>query len=187
MPAPAPAPAPTPSMPEPPTGEENPMMNNEMPPMDEPMPGDSMNGSVDMDSNEEGDDKKKEIQKLAGELSELLHTYNEENGEDEELNKYVKGMIDAQTDGKEDSEDDDEMNMDSDENMEADDMEMEEPQEKPDEKMPKMEGRKLTKKQLREEFADLNQKDKFKELRVDKKRSQKNVKPNNPFTPPKFN
>ena len=195
------APTPEPSMPEPPMGgapeggmdmgNENPMGGqSEMPepPMDEP----SMDGAPEGgEENFEGDDKKKEIQKLAGELSELLHTYNEENGEDEELNKYVKGMIEAQTDGE--GEDDEEMpedeGMKGEDDMEEEPMEDTPPQPEEDSQpeAPKMEGRRLTKKQLREEFADMAKKEKdVDNLRLDKK-INKNASKNSPFTPPKFN
>ena len=180
--------------PEAPMGGQAPDMGGEVPPMDDAMPDTPMDSPEGMDNAEGGDDKKKEIQKLAGELSELLHTYNEENGEDEELNKYVKGMIEAQTDGEGESEEgdemEDEMPMDSEEDMnnEPEEETMGDEMEKPKaEKMPKMEGRKLTKKQLKEEFAELTQKEKDKEKRVNQKISKNNVKPNNPFTPPKFN
>lgn len=183
MDAPAPAaPAPTDDM-----SGQAPDMGNEIPPMDDSMSEPPMDAPEGMENTEGGDDKKKEIQKLAGELSELLHTYNEENGDDEELNKYVKGMIEAQTDGKnEDENDEPEMDgeMPEDEMGEPQPEEgMEEPQ--PEGEMPKMEGRKLTKKQLREEFAELNQKEK--DIRVNQKIAKNNVKANNPFTPPKFN
>lgn len=176
--------APDAEMPEDPMGGAPDAEMPEDPNMDTPM-GDNENG---------GDDKKKEIQKLAGELSELLHTYNEENGEDEELNKYVKGMIDAQTDGE--SENEEEPDMEGDEDMEN----PEEMEEKPmgDEEMsqepqepeqPKMEGRRLTKKQLKEEFAQNCKKEKGKEKveRINKKLNKSGVSKNNPFTPPKFN
>lgn len=171
-------------------GNEGPMGGQgEMPepPMDEP----SMDGAPEGgEENFEGDDKKKEIQKLAGELSELLHTYNEENGEDEELNKYVKGMIDAQTDGEENDEDMPEMeDEEGDEGMEEEpmgDMDVQ-PEEKPQPNTPKMEGRRLTKKQLREEFADIARKENdVDSLRLDKK-IHKNASKKSPFTPPKFN
>lgn len=153
----------------------------EEPNMDAPM-GDEENG---------GDDKKKEIQKLAGELSELLHAYNEENGDDEELNKYVKGMIDAQTDGDSDDDDDDtsdmegEDDMENPEEMEGNPMNDEEIPQEPEQ--PKMEGRRLTKKQLKEEFAQNCKKEKEKVERTNKKLNKSGVSKNNPFTPPKFN
>lgn len=64
-------------------------MGGEMPPMeDEPMG----------DMGEEGaDDPKKNIQRLAGELSQALRTYNDEQqSPDTDLNKYVVGMIATQ-------------------------------------------------------------------------------------------
>lgn len=195
--APAPMPEPTAA----PQGEmpNDPMMGgdtmgNEMP--EDPM-GDSeqMPSAPDMetpmgDENEGGDDKKKEIQKLAGELSELLHTYNEENGEDEELNKYVKGMIDAQTDGDvDDTDNEDEEDMENPEEMGEDptgDEEM--PEDMPQEpEQPKMEGRRLTKKELKEEFAQNCKKEKDNVERMNKKLNKSGVTKNSPFTPPKFN
>ena len=178
---------------------EDPMMGGD--PMGGNMPEDPMAGGEDMpqepdmetsmgDENEGGDDKKKEIQKLAGELSELLHTYNEENGDDEELNKYVKGMIDAQTDGDSDDDDDEENpDVEGDENVEnPEEMGNEEMPEEPQEpEQPKMEGRRLTKKQLREEFAQDCKKEKENIERMNKKLNKSGVTKNNPFTPPKFN
>ena len=191
---------PEPSMPEPPMdgapeggmdmGNENPMGGQGKmpePPMDEP----SMDGAPEGgEENFEGEDKKKEIQKLAGELSELLHTYNEENGEDEELNKYVKGMIEAQTDGEGDDEEiPEDEGMEGEDDMEEEPMEDTPPQPEEDSQpeAPKMEGRRLTKKQPREEFADMAKKEKdVDNLRLDKK-INKNASKNSPFTPPKFN
>lgn len=206
-PAPMPEPSPTPT---PPQGEmpNDPMMGgdamgNEMP--EDPMvDSEKMPSEPDMetpmgDENEGGDDKKKEIQKLAGELSELLHTYNEENGEDEELNKYVKGMIDAQTDGDVDDSDnenpdiEDEGDMENPEEMGEDPMgedpmgdeeNLKEPQES---EQPKMEGRRLTKKELKEEFAQNCKKEKDNIDRMNKKLNNSGVSKQNPFTPPKFN
>ena len=195
--APAPMPAPAPQqggMPEDPMAGGDPMGGG--------MPEDPMAGGEDMpqepdmeapmgDESEGGDDKKKEIQKLAGELSELLHTYNEENGDDEELNKYVKGMIDAQTDGDSDNDDDEtsdmegEDDMENPEEMEENPMNDEEVPQEPEQ--PKMEGRRLTKKQLKEEFAQNCKKEKEKVERTNKKLNKSGVSKNNPFTPPKFN
>lgn len=182
---------------------EDPMMGGD--PMaggapDAGMPEDTMGGDETPDDpnmeapmgseDNGGDDKKKEIQKLAGELSELLHTYNEENGDDEELNKYVKGMIDAQTDGSEDED----APEDEPDDMEGDDMENPEeaPEqgaetEEPQPEEPKMEGRKITKKQLKEEFAQACKKEKEKIERVNKKSNTIGINKNNPFIPPKFN
>lgn len=199
--APAPMPEPTPS-PEAPQGgmPEDPMMGGN--PMGGDMPEDPMAGGEEMpqepnmdapmgDENEGGDDKKKEIQKLAGELSELLHTYNEENGDDEELNKYVKGMIDAQTDGGSDDDNDENPDMEGEEDMENPEEMGESPmgdEEMPQEpEQPKMEGRRLTKKQLKEEFAQDCKKEKEKIERTNKKLNKSGVTKNNPFTPPKFN
>lgn len=202
--APAPMPEPTPAPAAPQGGmPEDPMMGGD--PMGGDMPEDPMAGGEEMpqdpnmetpmgDESEGGDDKKKEIQKLAGELSELLHTYNEENGDDEELNKYVKGMIDAQTDGDSDDEDDEDTNMEGDEEM-GNPEEMGEnpmgdeeiPEEPQDTEQPKMEGRRLTKKQLKEEFAQNCKKEKEKIERTNKKLNKSGVTKNNPFTPPKFN
>ena len=141
----------------------------------------------------EGDDKKKEIQKLAGKLSELLHTYNEENGDDEELNKYVKGMIDAQTDGDTDDEDfdmdDEDVDMEDDIDIDDEDMEgdedMEMPVEKPEKKM--KESKTFTKRQLKEEFGEIIKHKNDKELRLNNKINKNKVNPKNPFIPPKFN
>lgn len=204
--APAPMPEPTPTAaPSAPQGgmPEDPMMGGD--PMSGGMPEDPMAGGEDMpqepdmetpmgDESEGGDDKKKEIQKLAGELSELLHTYNEENGDDEELNKYVKGMIDAQTDGDSDDDDDETSDMEGEDEMENPEemgenpMGVEEMPEEPQEtEQPKMEGRRLTKKQLKEEFAQNCKKEKEKVERTNKKLNKSGVSKNNPFTPPKFN
>ena len=149
----------------------------------------------------EGNDKKKEIQKLAGQLSELLHTYNEENGDDEELNKYVKGMIDAQTDGDGEEISDDDMDMEEpemDDEMDMEepemgnDMDMEEPEmgkNKPQPEKKIKESKRFTKKQLMEEFGEISQNNKNREedkLRLNKKINLQYVKERNPFTPPKF-
>ena len=192
--------------PEPMGGESPEPMGGESP---EPIGGESVDAT---DDNGEGNDKKKEIQKLAGQLSELLHTYNEENGDDEELNKYVKGMIDAQTDGDgedvsdddmdmEEPEMDDEMDMEepemgNDMDMEEpemdDDMDMEEPEmgkNKPQPEKKIKESKRFTKKQLMEEFGELSQNSKNREeekLRLNKKTNLRNVNKGNPFTPPKF-
>jgi hypothetical protein len=50
-----------------------------------------------------------------------------------------------------------------------------------------MEGRRLTKKQLKEEFAQNCKKEKEKVERTNKKLNKSGVSKNNPFTPPKFN
>ena len=65
-------------------------MGGEIPPMeDEPM--------GDMGNEEGADDPKKNIQRLAGELSQALRTYNDEQqSPDTDLNKYVVGMIATQ-------------------------------------------------------------------------------------------
>jgi hypothetical protein len=71
-------------------------MGGEMPPMgdegiDEDPMGDMGNGG------EDADDPKKNIQRLAGELSQALRTYNDEQqSPDTDLNKYVVGMIATQ-------------------------------------------------------------------------------------------
>jgi hypothetical protein len=177
-------------------------MNDEMGDVD--MPDEDIDTpDVDNDEMDGDDDAKKEIQKLAGKLSELLHTYNEENGDDEELNKYVKGMINAQTDGSSDDEDEDEdieiddmpddededidmdnMPDDEDEDIEMDDM----PEPKPEKGM--KESRRFTKKQIKEEFGEVfkakNDREEDK-LRLNKKINLHNVDDGNPFTPPKFN
>lgn len=66
-------------------GSDN--MNNDM--------GDDM---VDMNNDDESvDDPKKNIQRLAGKLSQALRTYNmEQETPDTDLNKYVVGMIATQ-------------------------------------------------------------------------------------------
>jgi hypothetical protein len=70
-------------------------MGSEMPPMgDEGMGEDPMG---DMGNEEGADDPKKNIQRLAGELSQALRTYNDEQqSPDTDLNKYVVGMIATQ-------------------------------------------------------------------------------------------
>lgn len=81
-------------------------MNEPIPPMDMDMDnnigmendmGDNM-GDMDMNDTEENvDDPKKNIQRLAGELSQALRTYNmEQDTPDTDLNKYVIGMIATQ-------------------------------------------------------------------------------------------
>ena len=73
-------------------GEEPPMnapgQGDEEMPDDGDMPDD--NGDMPDDG---GNPAKKEIQKLAGKLSQKMSEYNSENGSDEELNKFVGGMI----------------------------------------------------------------------------------------------
>lgn len=77
------------------------MMSKESMPMDnksmmdnEPM-GDNINPMNDTD--EAVDDPKKNIQRLTGELSQALRTYNDEQETlDTDLNKYVVGMIASQ-------------------------------------------------------------------------------------------
>lgn len=87
-------------------------MPNANPPMDmmpqEPMGmGDEpMDGAMDQEpmgmgnepmGDENADDPKKNIQRLAGELSQALRTYNDEQQTpDTDLNKYVVGMIATQ-------------------------------------------------------------------------------------------
>jgi len=68
--------------------DDNSMMDNE------PM-GDNINPMNDTD--EAVDDPKKNIQRLTGELSQALRTYNDEQETpDTDLNKYVVGMIASQ-------------------------------------------------------------------------------------------
>ena len=170
-------------MPNPMSGDEDPMANGGAP---DPMAGneDPMVNEPNMDGEGEGDDDtKKEIQKLAGKLSELLHTYNEENGEDEELNKYVKGMIDAQTDGDSDSDDN------NDENQEMGDEEnIDNPEDMGNEmEEPKMQERRFSKKQLTEEFAEITKTQRNKEERLNKKVSYDGNIKKTPFIPKKFN
>ena len=73
----------------------------------EPGPMDDMGGMNDMDmgmenqnfdeNGEEPNDPKKDIQRLAGELSQALRMYNQEQQTpDTDLNKYVVGMIATQ-------------------------------------------------------------------------------------------
>lgn len=67
-------------------------MGGEMPPMD-----DGGMGEEPMGNKEGADDPKKNIQRLAGELSQALRTYNDEQqSPDTDLNKYVVGMIATQ-------------------------------------------------------------------------------------------
>ena len=67
-------------------------MGGEMPPM-----GDEGMGEDPMGNGEGADDPKKNIQRLAGELSQALRTYNDEQqSPDTDLNKYVVGMIATQ-------------------------------------------------------------------------------------------
>lgn len=81
-------------------------MSEPMPPMDMGMDNnmemengmDDNMGDIDMNDSEENvDDPKKNIQRLAGELSQALRTYNmEQESPDTDLNKYVIGMIATQ-------------------------------------------------------------------------------------------
>ena len=84
-----------PMMPQEPMGmEPEPMgdMGGEMSPM-----GDEGMGEDPMGNGEGADDPKKNIQRLAGELSQALRTYNDEQqSPDTDLNKYVVGMIATQ-------------------------------------------------------------------------------------------
>lgn len=79
-------------MPQEPMGD----MGNEMPPMGGDEMGEDPMGV--MGNEDEGaDDPKKNIQRLAGELSQALRTYNDEQqSPDTDLNKYVVGMIATQ-------------------------------------------------------------------------------------------
>ena len=144
----------------------------------------------DSENTSEGNDSsKKEIQKLAGKLSQLLKDYNDEHGTDEELNKYVKGMIDAQTEEDYDAEADDDDDADNDENEsmpndgENDEMSDETPEDMP---QPQSEGRIWTKSNIQEMFNQLgiespdSKKDKAKSIKA-----AKGTK-NNPFNPPTF-
>lgn len=68
-------------------GNDN--MNNDM--------GDDMVDMNNNDDDESVDDPKKNIQRLAGKLSQALRTYNmEQESPDTDLNKYVVGMIATQ-------------------------------------------------------------------------------------------
>ena len=68
-------------------GSDN--MNNDM--------GDDMADMNNNDDDESVDDPKKNIQRLAGKLSQALRTYNmEQETPDTDLNKYVVGMIATQ-------------------------------------------------------------------------------------------
>lgn len=72
-------------------------MGNE--PIGDGMGADPMMGNEPMDDmdGENADDPKKNIQRLAGELSQALRTYNDEQqSPDTDLNKYVVGMIATQ-------------------------------------------------------------------------------------------
>ena len=139
-------------------------------------------------TSKENDSSKKEIQKLAGKLSQLLKDYNDEHGTDEELNKYVKGMIDAQTEDDYDADvDDDDVDDDENESMpndgENDEMSDETPEDMP---QPQSEGRIWTKSNIQEMFNQLgiespdSEKGKAKSLKA-----AKGTK-NNPFNPPTF-
>ena len=83
-------------------------MDNSMPPMggndmgmgndpmmgNEPMGGDMEDPMMDDEMGGEENDPKKEIQKLSGQLSQKLRTYNDEQqSPDTDLNKYVAGMV----------------------------------------------------------------------------------------------
>ena len=143
----------------------------------------------DSENTSEGKDSlKKEIQKLAGKLSQRLKDYNDEYGADEEQNKYVKGMIDAQTEEDYDAEaDDDDADNDENESMpndgENDEMSDKTPEDMP---QPQSESRIWTKSNIQEMFNQLgiespdSKKDKAKSLKV-----AKGTK-NNPFNPPTF-
>ena len=78
----------------------------DIPPMNEPMAepmmgGDieePMGGEVGMGNEDDTQDPKKSIQQLAGELSQALRNYNQQQETpDTDLNKYVMGMVVAQT------------------------------------------------------------------------------------------
>ena len=82
---------------------QEPMMQDNS--MDGGMQQNVMDDSVDMggidetpqmDDNGEESEDKKDIQRLSGELSQKLVTYNQQQ-QDDELNKYVAGMIIPQT------------------------------------------------------------------------------------------
>lgn len=139
----------------------------------------------DSENTSEGNDSsKKEIQKLAGKLSQLLKDYHDEHGTDEELNKYVKGMIDAQTEDDYDADvDDDDVDDDENESMPNDGENDETPEDMP---QPQSEGRIWTKSNIQEMFNQLgiespdSEKGKAKSLKVTKGTK------NNPFNPPTF-
>ena len=75
-------------------------MNNDNKMGDDIMMGDkpSMNEPMDDEpNNDEGNNPKKHIQQLAGELSQSLRMYNQQQKQpDTDLNKYVMGMVVAQ-------------------------------------------------------------------------------------------
>ena len=155
---------------------------------DAPIPDETGLKDDSENTSEGNDSSKKEIQKLAGKLSQLLKDYNDEHGTDEELNKYVKGMIDAQTEEDYDAEaDDDDADNDENESMpndgENDEMSDETPEDMP---QPQSEGRIWTKSNIQEMFNQLgiespdSKKDKAKSLKVAKGSK------NNPFNPPTF-
>lgn len=84
-------------------GDDMPPMDNEMgssPGFEDEDPDDGgFDGGFDDGGGDADDeqDPKKHIQKLAGELTQSLKQYNDENGEpDVELCKYVAGMINSQ-------------------------------------------------------------------------------------------
>jgi hypothetical protein len=76
-------------------------MNSPMPPEDDNQPpmgdkGDESEFDTGFDAGIEADedeDPKKFIQQLTGKLSQSLNSYNNEQGDDEELSKYVGKMI----------------------------------------------------------------------------------------------
>lgn len=77
---------------------DNPDMGQEMGIKDAPMDGN--NGNSDYDTGfdagveaDEDEDPKRFIQQLTGKLSQSLNKYNNENGDDVELSKYVGKMI----------------------------------------------------------------------------------------------
>ena len=83
-------------------------MDNQMPPMggndigmgndpmmgNDPIGGDMEDPMMDDEMGGEENDPKKEIQKLSGQLSQKLRSYNDEQEKpDTDLNKYVAGMV----------------------------------------------------------------------------------------------
>lgn len=83
-----------PPMQEPPAQDFGGDMGQEQPPVD------NGSGESEYDTNfdagveaDEDEDPKKFIQQLTGKLSQELNKYNNENGDDEELSKYVGKMI----------------------------------------------------------------------------------------------
>ena len=87
------------SMDDPMMGNEPPMGNEQMQPMDcgmgqDPMMGNESPMDDEMGEGDAATDPKKSIQQLSGKLSQELRNYNQEQQTpDTDLNKYVAGMV----------------------------------------------------------------------------------------------